>query len=63
MTERFPKNEVEFDGRFSSEQACFDCLFQLRWAEGFSAFVVTMLNMLWHREDFTFVASVNIGSH
>lgn len=35
MTEDFPKNEVEFDRRFSSEQACFDYLFQLRWPEGF----------------------------
>ncbi len=35
MTEDFPKNEVEFDSRFSSEQACFDYLFQLRWPEGF----------------------------
>lgn len=35
MTEDFPKNEVDFDNRFSSEQACFDYLFQLRWPEGF----------------------------
>lgn len=35
MKEDFPKNEVEFDRRFSSEQACFDYLFQLRWPEGF----------------------------
>jgi len=35
MTEDFPENEVEFDHRFYSEQACFDYLFQLRWPEGF----------------------------
>ena len=35
MIEDFPKNEVDFDSRFSSEQACFDYLFQLRWPEGF----------------------------
>jgi len=35
MTEDFPKNEVEFDRRFFSEQSCFDYLFQLRWPEGF----------------------------
>jgi len=36
MREDFPKNEVEFDHRFFSEQACFDYLFQLRWPEGFA---------------------------
>lgn len=35
MTEDFPKNEVEFDRRFFSEQSCFDYLFQLRWPGGF----------------------------
>ena len=35
MTEQFPRNEIEFDSRFSSEQACFDYLFQLSWPEGF----------------------------
>ena len=36
MNEDFPKNEVEFDRRFHTEQACLDYLFQLRWPEGFS---------------------------
>lgn len=35
MIEDFPKNEVEFDHRFHSEQACVDYLFQLRWPDGF----------------------------
>jgi len=35
MKEDFPKNEVEFDRRFCSEQACLEYLFQLRWPEGF----------------------------
>ncbi len=35
MIEDFPKNEVEFDHRFHSEQACFDYLFQTRWPAGF----------------------------
>jgi transposase-like protein len=35
MNEYFPKNEVEFDRRFSSEKSCLDYLFQLRWPEGF----------------------------
>jgi transposase-like protein len=35
MIEDFPKNEVEFDRRFYSEQACIEYLFQLRWPEGF----------------------------
>jgi hypothetical protein len=35
MTEDFPKNEVDFDRRFHSEQACLDYLYQLRWPEGF----------------------------
>ncbi len=36
MKEDFPKNEVEFDRRFCSEQACLEYLFQLRWPEGFA---------------------------
>ncbi|HEY5674662.1 MAG TPA: transposase, partial [Malonomonas sp.] len=35
MTEDFPSNEVEFDRRFHSEDACLDYLLQLRWPEGF----------------------------
>lgn len=35
MHEDFPKNELEFDHRFSHEQACLEYLFQLRWPEGF----------------------------
>lgn len=35
MYEDFPKNELEFDRRFSHEEACLDYLFQLRWPEGF----------------------------
>ncbi|WP_369682041.1 transposase [Malonomonas rubra] len=33
--EDFPSNEVEFDRRFHTEDACPDYLLQLRWAEGF----------------------------
>ena len=36
MIEDFPKNEVEFDRRFHTEEACLDYLFQLRWPDGFS---------------------------
>ena len=35
ITEDFPKNEAEFDKRFSTEQACFEYLFKLRWPSGF----------------------------
>ncbi len=35
MKEDFPKNELEFDHRFSDEPACLEYLFQLRWPEGF----------------------------
>lgn len=35
MNEDFPKNEVEFDRRFYSEEACIEYLYQLRWPEGF----------------------------
>jgi len=35
MREDFPINEVDFDRRFYTEQACFDYLFQLRWPEGY----------------------------
>jgi hypothetical protein len=27
ITENFPKNEIEFDKRFSNEQNCHGCLF------------------------------------
>jgi len=33
--EDFPKNEAEFDKRFSTEDACFEYLFKLRWPNGF----------------------------
>lgn len=35
MNENFPKNEIEFDRRFYSEEACIEYLYQLRWPEGF----------------------------
>lgn len=35
MHEDFPKNELEFDRRFSNEAACLEYLFQLRWPQGF----------------------------
>ena len=35
MKEDFPKNEIEFDRRFNSEQGCLEYLFNLRWPEGF----------------------------
>lgn len=35
MKEDFPKNEVEFDHRFFTDQACLEYLFQLRWPDGF----------------------------
>jgi len=35
MVEDFPKNEVDFDRRFHTEEACLGYLFQLRWPEGF----------------------------
>src|SRR5271163_1650545 len=33
--EDYPRSVEEFERRFSSEQACRDYLFQLRWPEGF----------------------------
>ena len=38
ITEDFPKNQKEFDERFSSEEACRLYLFSLRWPEGFSCY-------------------------
>jgi transposase-like protein len=35
ITEDFPKNEAEFDERFSTEQACREYLFKNRWPQGF----------------------------
>src|SRR5487761_2513967 len=33
--ENYPRTLVELEARFSSEQACREYLFQLRWPEGF----------------------------
>ena len=35
ITEDFPKNQAEFDERFSNEEACRDYLFSLKWPDGF----------------------------
>lgn len=35
IIEDFPKNEAEFDARFSNEQACYDYLFKCRWPDGY----------------------------
>ena len=31
ITEDFPKNEIEFDKRFSEPKACYDYRFQQKW--------------------------------
>jgi len=33
--EDYPKNLMEFEARFSAEEACRDYLYQLRWPNGF----------------------------
>ena len=35
ITGDFPKNEIEFDKRFSNPKACYEYLFQQKWPEGF----------------------------
>jgi transposase-like protein len=35
VVEDFPKNEAEFDKRFSTPQACYEYLFAMRWPDGF----------------------------
>jgi hypothetical protein len=35
VTEDFPKNEIEFDNRFSNPKACYDYLFKQKWPNGF----------------------------
>ena len=35
ITEDFPKNEIEFDKRFSDPAACYEYLFKLKWPNGF----------------------------
>ena len=34
ITDNFPKNQIEFDVRFSDPQACYDYLFKYKWPEG-----------------------------
>jgi transposase-like protein len=36
ITEDFPKSQVEFDKRFSTERACYEYLSKLKWPDGFS---------------------------
>ena len=36
ITEDFPHNQLEFEQRFGSEQACRDYLARLKWPEGFT---------------------------
>jgi transposase-like protein/predicted RNA-binding Zn-ribbon protein involved in translation (DUF1610 family) len=36
ISEDFPKNEIEFDKRFSDPQSCYDYLFQQKWPDGFT---------------------------
>jgi transposase-like protein len=36
ITEDFPKNQVEFDKRFSTERTCYEYLCKLKWPDGFS---------------------------
>ena len=35
ITEDFPKNEIEFDQRFSNPKACYEYLFEQKWPNGF----------------------------
>ena len=35
MVEDYPRTLAELESRFSSEQACREYLFRLRWPEGF----------------------------
>ena len=35
ITEDFPKNEIEFDKRFSDPNACYEYLFKQKWPNGF----------------------------
>ena len=35
ITEEFPKNEIEFDQRFSNPTSCYDYLFKQKWPNGF----------------------------
>lgn len=35
ITDDFPNNQVEFDERFKTEEACQAYLFRLRWPDGF----------------------------
>ena len=35
ITEDFPKNEIEFDSRFSNPKGCYEYLFKQKWPDGF----------------------------
>jgi len=35
LIDDFPKNEIEFDERFASEESCREYLYHIRWPDGF----------------------------
>ena len=36
IIEDFPESEIEFENRFSTEQSCYEYLFQMKWPNAFS---------------------------
>ncbi len=36
MIEEYPRNQMDLEAKFSTEEACREYLFRLRWPDGFS---------------------------
>ena len=62
MNEDFPENEVEFDRRFHTEQACLDYLFQLRWSGALVVPAVVIYTAGPVPEGFSCVSSADINN-
>ena len=54
IIEDFPKSEIEFENRFSTERSCYEYLFRKKWPTGFSCCKCSTLRVapqytLWGR--------------
>ena len=60
IDEDFPCNQVEFEKRFNTNQACRDYLINMKWPDGFTVANAVITNTGSAQEDFTYVP---VASH
>ena len=62
ITEDFPKNEIEFDARFSKPKACYEYLFKQKWPDGFNCVKCGHSKYWLSRNTFISVPKVNTNT-